>query len=273
MSDVPASLTIGAVADATDISVDVLRAWEARYGFPVPERQASGHRRYSARHVAQIRQVQRDRDAGLSLEAAIARARAHSEEPEASIYAGLRRRWPDLPVQVLSKRVLTALSRAIEDECLALAERPVLIGCFQRERFYRSTEHRWHELARTATWSAVLADFEHTRVRPGVPIEIAVADDDPLLREWVVVCDGPHLAVCLAAVQRASDGTGRRRYETLWSVDPAVVRDASALAAGLIAARAAVEVPETRPANAGDGVDALRNATALLSRTLSHLDN
>lgn len=272
MTDAAASLTIGAVAEATDVSVDVLRAWEARYGFPSPERQASGHRRYSARHVAQIRQVQRDRDAGLSLEAAIARTQAAHDEPEPSIYAGLRRRWPDLPVQVFSKRALTALSRAIEDECLALAERPLLVGCFQRERYYRSSERRWHELARTATWAAVLADFERTRVVPGAPIEIAIGPDDPLLREWVVVCDGPRLAACLAAVERAQDRHGGRRYETLWSVDPAVVRDAAVLTVELIEARASIAVPEPVPRIAADAANALRNATALLSRTLAHLD-
>lgn len=266
------SMTIGAVAEATDVSVDVLRAWEARYGFPTPDRQASGHRRYSARHVAQIRQVQRDRDAGLSLEAAITRARATMNEPETSIYAGLRRRWPEQPVQVMSKRILTAISRSIEDECLAQAERPVLIGCFQRARFYRQSERRWRELARTATWATVFADFDATRVSPGEPIEIAVPADDPLLREWVVICDGPRTSVCLVAVQRVGGTTDTRRYETLWSVDPVVVRDAALLAIGLAGATPGIELPVIAPLPSGDLADALRNATALMSRTLAHLD-
>ncbi len=44
------------------------------------------------------------------------------------------------------KRTLIALSHAIEDECAARAERPLLFGSFQRERFYRDSEPRWREL-------------------------------------------------------------------------------------------------------------------------------
>ena len=67
------ALTISAVAEETDLSEAVLRSWEQRHGFPQPVRLPSGHRRYTADDVERIRQVVRDRDAGMSLEAAIAR--------------------------------------------------------------------------------------------------------------------------------------------------------------------------------------------------------
>src|SRR5690242_8603237 len=40
-----AVLTISALAGRTGVSTAVLRAWESRYGFPLPKRLASGHRR------------------------------------------------------------------------------------------------------------------------------------------------------------------------------------------------------------------------------------
>lgn len=51
-------LSIGDVSDRTGIPVDTLRTWERRYGFPQPERRASGHRRYSPKTVQQLRWVQ-----------------------------------------------------------------------------------------------------------------------------------------------------------------------------------------------------------------------
>lgn len=276
MSEALANLTIGAVASETDVSVAVLRAWEARYGFPAPDRVASGHRRYTTRHVEQIHQVQRDRGAGISLATAIARARTGDGRAESSIFAGLRRRWPDLPVHVLSKRTLLALSRSIEDECCARAERPALIGSFQRERYYRQTEARWRELARTASSTIVFADFPSTRQRRSGLREISVPHDAPLLREWAVVCDAPDLSACVAAVERPRLGNDDdRRFETLWSVDPAVVRDATDIAAGIAGGGEGVR-GEPGPGNARPTTDPAgiaRSATVITNRVIAYLDN
>ncbi|HKM53821.1 MAG TPA: MerR family transcriptional regulator [Isosphaeraceae bacterium] len=43
--------SIAAVSKLTGISCHTLRVWERRYGFPVPERSASGHRRYTQSQV------------------------------------------------------------------------------------------------------------------------------------------------------------------------------------------------------------------------------
>ncbi len=51
--------SIGAVAQQSGIDVSTLRKWEARYGFPVPQRTASGLRLYSTEDVATILEISR----------------------------------------------------------------------------------------------------------------------------------------------------------------------------------------------------------------------
>ena len=80
-----------------------------------------------------------------------------------SIFAGLRRRRPDLTPYPVPKRLLVPISHAIEDECSARGGGAVLIGSFQRERFYRQAEPRWRGFARTAELTVVLGDFAKPR--------------------------------------------------------------------------------------------------------------
>lgn len=54
---VEARLSIGALSRATAIPIETLRTWEARYGFPVPERKPSGHRLYQVSSVARLRRI------------------------------------------------------------------------------------------------------------------------------------------------------------------------------------------------------------------------
>jgi MerR family transcriptional regulator, light-induced transcriptional regulator len=246
VSEPQTGLTIREMAARTGVTQATLRMWEQRYGFPAPRRLPSGHRRYDEAHVDLVRQVARDRDAGLTMRAAIERAQRAGAPPEESIFAGLRRRRPDLTPYTLPKRTLVALSHAIEDECAARAERPLLFGSFQRERFYRHAESRWRELARTAEIAIVFADFPE-RSEPGdAPIEVPIDRSDPLGREWSLVCDAPDYAACLSAWEppgqdRVEDFD--RVLETIWSVEPAVVREAARIATG-IAARTAPDLVE-----------------------------
>jgi DICT domain-containing protein len=232
-------LSIREVARETGVSEGTLRMWETRYGFPEPQRLPSGHRRYTNDHIVQVRQVARDREAGLSMKAAIDRARELSSEPEVSIFAGIRRRRPDLQPYLLPKRTLIGLSHAIEDECAARAERPVLFASFQRERFWRHAEPRWRDLAATAHSAIVFADFDEPRVpeEKGAPIELPIDRGDPFGREWSLVCDAPDYAAFLAAWERpGQDGTpdAERRFETVWSVEPSLVREAARISAGFV---------------------------------------
>jgi DICT domain-containing protein len=228
--------------------------WETRYGFPVPERLPSGHRRYSDGDVQRVRQVSRDREAGMSMPAAIERAQQIASEPEPSIFAGVRRRRPDLQPYLLAKRTLIGLSHAIEDECAARAERPVLFGSFQRERFYRHAEPRWRDLSRTAASAIVFADFAESRTPKDAPAELTIDRSDPLGREWSLICDAPQYAAFLAAWERPGQDDvpdDDRRFETVWSVVPRLVREASRIAAGF--------VERTKPELLGPVVDRLRH--------------
>src|SRR3954454_19713338 len=220
-------LTISDLAGRTGVPAATLRSWESRYGFPRPVRLAGGHRRYAEQDVAAVLEVLRHRDSGLGLEAAVRRA---TSEPlrSRSVFAELRRRHPELAPQPLLKSSLLALSRAIEDECCARAERPVLFGSFQRETFLRASYARWVELARTARLAVVFADTgPPPEPGPGLPVEVALPHEAPLNREWVVVCDAPDLPAAMVAVERPGQETvpdSRRRFEAVWTVDPVVVR-------------------------------------------------
>ena len=55
---------IAAVERDTGLSKDVLRVWERRYGFPVPDRDDHGERIYPAEQVERLRLVKRLMDAG-----------------------------------------------------------------------------------------------------------------------------------------------------------------------------------------------------------------
>lgn len=227
-------LSIGTVAGRTGVSVPVLRAWERRYGFPVPMRSASGHRRYRERDIDLIARVVRDRSAGLSLEAAIDRVRVLHERPPSSILAGLRRYGFDPPVHLVTKVSMLAISRAIEDECCAQADRPILVAAFQRDRHFRQSERRWRDLARTAALAVVFAEFPADRKRPAGPasvlLEVHLGGNAPLLREWALVCDAPDSAAVLVGRERpGQEGSADRTrlFEAAWSAEPTVVRQAA----------------------------------------------
>ncbi len=266
-------MTIGDVAAHARVSVAVLRSWERRYGFPTPDRRPSGHRRYTARDVEQIREVLRYRDDGMTLDAAIRSLKANDEGLDRSVFAGLRRRWPDLPVHDLSKRAMVAISRAIEDECCARAQRPILVGGFQTDRLYRQSEHRWQELARTAAATLVYADFPDGRRTVGNVVEFPLPHDSALRREWAVVCDAPDVTACVVGLERLGGRrAANRRFEAIWSVDPVVVRSATEITAalagpdGLELGTSAARAAPHRPA------DIWTRAAALTNRIVSDLD-
>ncbi len=61
MSDIR---SIASISLETGISKEVLRKWEERYGFPVPERDASGHRSYAAHQTVRLQLIKRLIDGG-----------------------------------------------------------------------------------------------------------------------------------------------------------------------------------------------------------------
>ncbi len=268
-------LTIGELAARTGVQPGTLRMWESRHGFPRAERRESGHRRYPEAEVERVLDVVRQREAGLSLAAAIERAASTDVSPTAaSIFAGLRERRPDLAPYPVPKRLLVPISHAIEDECSARGGGAVLIGSFQRERFFRQAERRWRSFARTAEVCIAMGDFREVRARATRPIEIPIDRSHPLSREWAIVCDGPGVSTCLAGWERPGGDGAERVFEMLWSVEPDVVRDAARIGIEL----AATQWPELRervpawlgePAEADDG--AVARATALTNRMVAYM--
>src|SRR3954470_16939139 len=83
-------LAIKDVAEQTGVAAGTIRMWEQRYGFPAPARTASGYRIYTEQDVVAIRRVLAYRDHGLSVPAALERARAlEGPTDRPSIFAAL----------------------------------------------------------------------------------------------------------------------------------------------------------------------------------------
>ena len=271
MNDSQGAQTLGMreMSARSGVGEGTLRVWEARHAFPVPARLPSGHRRYSELDLMRVRAVVDARKHGLPLRMAIDRARRLGAEPRRSVYAALRESFPQLQPQPLSKRALVCLSRAIEDEACIRAERPLWFGCFQRERYYRQVQPRWAELARTSARSIVLSDFRRQRRPAGGPAEVPLFPSDPVMREWVIVCEGATFAVCLAGCERPSNYTAQRMFETIWTVEEAAVREAARVCselAGRVAPELVEGIHESLREPPPSPRDELRIALALSSR-------
>src|SRR3954470_14469945 len=241
-------LTIREVAARSGIPAGTLRMWEERYGFPKPQRLPSGHRRFTSDQIEQVRAVVAARDAGLSLPAAIERVVGAPKERREPLYGLLRLRRPELAPELIPKPRMLALSHAIEDECLARAHAPVLIGSFQRERFSRSEEPRWNGFAQTAAVAVAFADFEtRTDTRP---LQIHVNRDHQLNREWAIVCLAAGASAALAGWEPPGQddvADRKRKFEAIWTVDPELVYEV---------ADAAAQLAESESAEVGEKIRA-----------------
>lgn len=77
--------TISEAAERAGVSVDVMRAWERRYGVVTPERTSAGYRLYDVATINRIRAMRQLVEEGWSPSAAAARVRdAPDEVPEAA---------------------------------------------------------------------------------------------------------------------------------------------------------------------------------------------
>ncbi len=234
-------LAIKDVAERTGLAAQTIRMWEQRYGYPEPSRTPSGYRVYSDEDVEMLRRVVAFRRRGLSVPAALERARSWggpSDRP--SIYGAIASTSSPVQTHLLKKRTLLAISRAIEDETLARAAGPIVAGAFQSARNYRVVEHRYRRLAQLSDAVLVFADFDEFAADGNGPIEVPIAGEDAMGNEWAVVVDAPGYAACLLAwespeSQRDEDLPDmERRFEAAWTLDPAVVRRATEASASLV---------------------------------------
>jgi DNA-binding transcriptional MerR regulator/methanogenic corrinoid protein MtbC1 len=134
-----AALPIAVVARETGLSQDVLRKWESRYGFPAPERDAVGERRYPAWQMVRLRLVKRLLDIGMrparvvGLDADTLAGLVESQQPrtpvaepggfEAALLRGLREQ--DAPVlrQMLSRMLYRdGLESFVQDRMAVLLD-------------------------------------------------------------------------------------------------------------------------------------------------------
>lgn len=65
------AFNLKAVLKETGLPADTLRAWERRYGLPVPNRTAGGHRLYSQRDIETIKWLMKRQSEGLSISRAV----------------------------------------------------------------------------------------------------------------------------------------------------------------------------------------------------------
>ena len=91
-----AEYPIAAVSKLTGVSCHALRVWERRYGFPVPHRSASGHRRYRLEQVLMLRRLSELTQEGRPISALIADVQAGRLTVDASATA-LAPTGDDLP--------------------------------------------------------------------------------------------------------------------------------------------------------------------------------
>lgn len=232
------TLAIREVAEKTGMNAGTIRMWEQRYGFPVPQRTSAGYRRYRQSDVEALQRVLVYKERGLSVPAALERARAASAAAaRPSLFAAVAQ-GGRVPARILRKRTLLAISHAFEDETLSRAAGAVIVGAFQNERNYRAAEHRYRRLASLSDMTVVLADFDAVSGGEGTPVKVPLSPEEAIAHEWAVIIDSPHLACCLLAweppVREAPQFDSDRRFETYWSLDPEVVRRASMAACELI---------------------------------------
>ncbi|MGB7414091.1 MAG: DICT sensory domain-containing protein, partial [Thermosynechococcaceae cyanobacterium] len=159
---------------------------------------------------------------------------------------------PQLRSQLYFKSSLTALSHAMEDQVLASTDdRPVVIACFQRDRFYRQEAHRYLRIAQRSSQVYVLAAPETEFENASGPYEsIAFDRKDGLAQEWHLVVMGQQYAICLLCREvkvtdqsKASQTDQARRFEGIWTFD----RQVSYQAAQLLLDRISLYRPELKP--------------------------
>ena len=246
---------IGEVSERTGIAVPVLRMWESRFGFPRPARRAERAPPLQRGATCELlRQVVRDREAGLSLTAAIEQARGALDEAPATVFAGLRR-TPRGPGPVL-------LTQAHDDEHQPRDRGRVLRargagGAVRvvpaRALLPRGPERRWRDLARTRR-----ARDRVRRLRPQAQAarraRRAAARPATIRssREWSIDLRRRRLRRLPRGMGAAGPGGARRtcerRFETLWSIEAG--RGARGDARGARAGRAVGPRAGERPARA-----------------------
>ncbi|WP_211247880.1 sensor domain-containing phosphodiesterase [Cryptosporangium arvum] len=147
------------------------------------------------------------------------------EEPTGTpfeILAGCR------PARRGDKESLLTISRYLETKGLDSEEPPVVLGCFQHDRYLTpATRKRFAKLAASAGLVAALGEGVSSEPAPGVR-GAALKASDPLRNEWNVVVVGPHFAGALVARDLGDTGPdGERRFDYVLTYERSLVLKAA----------------------------------------------
>jgi MerR family transcriptional regulator, light-induced transcriptional regulator len=103
-----------------NITPSTLRAWEQRFGFPVPQRSPGGHRAYAHAEVAALQAALRT---GISIGSAVADARAKMAADSGSLVRALSAYDRDLADRAIETALgLRSVERAVEELLLPSLE-------------------------------------------------------------------------------------------------------------------------------------------------------
>jgi methanogenic corrinoid protein MtbC1 len=181
-----AEYAIAAVSKLTGISCHTLRVWERRYGFPVPTRSASGHRRYDRAQVQTLcRLIRLNRGKRRPIGELIAGLRAGEIDlgPAPSTHAELT---GDESVSDLVSRLVSGDSIGADREYARLAGRLDARGLVDRviypamievgEGWFRKNYHVFQERIASVFLRRKLAELIEAARRSNVqPIQTVIA--------------------------------------------------------------------------------------------------
>jgi DNA-binding transcriptional MerR regulator len=196
---------IQTVAEMTGVTAATLRAWERRYGIPVPERSDSSYRLFSDHDVAAIRRLKELCDAGMApAEAAklIPRIEEASNTPvEGDPYfracESILRAIHDFDPQALEQAVRGAMFLGSATTVYSRVLGPVM----------RQVGDAWHE----GTLSIAQEHLASERIGAGARDMLRLLDPQPDARPAIVACFAdeehtlPLYGVALALLQLGFD--------------------------------------------------------------------
>ncbi len=172
----PGRYRIQAVAEMTGISAATLRAWERRYGVPMPKRTSSAYRVYSERDVEIVRVVRQLCEAGMAPSQAarevLARRRAAaSSAPDADEDTEL--------FHLACSRILEAVATFDSERIAAAVQRALFLGpsITVFERVFSPTlatiGERWRRgslsVAQEHLAAQIIGDAVHSMLRAAQP--------------------------------------------------------------------------------------------------------
>ena len=113
------------VLKETGLAADTLRAWERRYGLPMPQRTAGGHRLYSQRDIETIKWLMKRQEEGLSISRAVDmwnEQLASGSDPLADLAQSPPVPAPSVPVPYQSATAIDILRESWVQACMDFSE-------------------------------------------------------------------------------------------------------------------------------------------------------